>query len=159
MLGVLAAVVLLAGALPAQEIQLGQPQVKGKDHVFLLSDAVDVPAGKPQDVELRFRVDEGFHINSHHPSDELLIPTVLTLQAPNGYKVLGESYPAGVSFRLPIGAGETLNVYQGEFRVMLRLVVPKGESTLSGTLHYQACDNAACFPPRNLTVHVAMRGE
>lgn len=152
-------VLALAVGMPAQEIQLGQARVPGKDHVFLLSDALNLAAGKPQDVELRFRVEDGFHINSHHPSDELLIPTVLTLQAPSGYKVLDESYPAGVSFRLPVGAGETLNVYQGEFRVMLRLVVPKGESTLSGTLHYQACDNAACFPPRNLTVHVAVRGE
>ena len=153
------AVALLAGVLPAQEIQLGQGPVRGKDHVFLLSDSLDVPAGKVQDVELRFRVGDGFHINSHHPSDELLIPTVLTLQAQNGYKVVSEAYPAGVSFHLPIGAGETLNVYEGEFRVMLRMVVPKGESTLNGTLHYQACDNAACFPPRNLVVRVAVRGE
>ena len=148
------AVVSLAGA--AQQIDLGQARVAGKEHVQLLSDAVNVAAGKAQDVELRFRVDDGFHINSHTPKDELLIPTALKLDAANGQQVLGESYPAGVSFTLPIGAGETLDVYQGEFRVMLRVVVPKGSSTLNGTLHYQACDNAACFPPRNLAVHVVV---
>lgn len=158
------AALLIACGGAAQQIDLGQPhlggqpRVAGKEHVVLLSDAIDVTAGKPQDVELRFRVDDGFHINSHTPSDELLIPTMLKLDAARGVQVLGEGYPAGVSFHLPVGAGETLNVYQGEFRVMLRLVVPKGDSTLSGTLHYQACDNAACFPPKNLPVHVAVAG-
>ena len=156
---VAAALMLLGSALPAQQIDLGQPRVAGKEHVLLLSDSVDVVAGKPQDVELRFRVQDGFHINSHTPKDELLIPTVLKVDEASGLRVMNESYPEGVSFRLPIGEGETLDVYQGEFRVMLRMVVPKGASTLNGTLHYQACDNAACFPPRNLAVHVAVRGE
>jgi hypothetical protein len=153
-----AALILLGSPLSAQQIDLGQPRVAGKEHVLLLSDAVDVVAGKPQDVELRFRVQDGFHINSHTPKDELLIPTVLKVDEASGLHVVNESYPAGVSFRLPIGEGETLDVYQGEFRVMLRMVVPKGASSLNGTLHYQACDNAACFPPRNLAVHVAVRG-
>lgn len=152
----LGAAMLWSVSVSAQQIDLGQPRVAGREHVLLLSDAVNLTAGKAQDVELRFRVDDGFHINSHTPKDEMLIPTALKLDAANGLQVLGESYPAGVSFRLPIGAGETLDVYQGEFRVMLRVVVPKGSSTLNGTLHYQACDNAACFPPRNLGVHVAV---
>jgi len=146
------------GALQAQQIQLGQTQPRGKDHVALLSDAVEVPAGRPQAVELRFRVDEGFHINSHTPKDELLIPTALKLDAAGGQKVLGEQYPAGAPFRLTLGAGETLDVYQGEFRVTVRIVVPKGQSDLVGSLHYQACDNAACFPPRTLPVKIAVMG-
>ena len=155
---VAAMLLLLGSALPAQQIDLGQPRVAGKEHVLLLSDSVDVVAGKLQDVELRFRVQDGFHINSHTPKDELLIPTVLKLDTA-GVKVVSEEYPKGAAFRLTVGDGETLDVYQGEFRVMLRMVVPKGASTLNGTLRYQACDNAACFPPRNLAVHVAVRGE
>jgi hypothetical protein len=153
----LAAIVLVSGTLQAQQIDLGVKRPVGREHVELLSDAVEVAAGKPQDVEVRFRVDPGFHINSHTPMDEFLIPTKLTLEG-TGVKVVGEDYPAGSKFRLPIGEGETLDVYQGEFRVMLRLVVPKGATTLSGSLRYQACDNAACFPPRTLAVKVAVVG-
>ena len=65
-------------------------------------------------VELRFQVDEGFHVNSHHPASELLIPTVLTLEPAAGVKVLDAEYPKGVAFKV---ADETLDVYQGEFRV------------------------------------------
>ncbi|MGA8940329.1 MAG: protein-disulfide reductase DsbD domain-containing protein [Acidobacteriaceae bacterium] len=125
----------------------------------LVSDAVQVLAGEPQVVELRFRVDDGFHINSHTPDDQLLIPTVLRLDAGSRVKVEDELYPKGSTFRLPLGSGETLDVYQGEFLVKVRLVAAKGASTLTGALHYQACDNASCFPPRTLRVMVAVTGE
>jgi DsbC/DsbD-like thiol-disulfide interchange protein len=150
---------LLLSLLPAafaQDLQLGARRPVGKEHVALLSDTVDVTPGKEQLVELRFRVDPGFHINSHTPKDELLIPTVLKLDAANGVKVLDEQYPAGTPFRLDIGAGDTLDVYQGEFRVVVRMVLPKGATDLVGSLRYQACDHAACFPPRTLPVKVAV---
>jgi len=155
----------LAGASgSAQEIQLGGARAAAqKGHVVLISDAIEVPAGKPQMVELRFHVDQGFHINSHTPKDELLIPTVLKLDARHGLNVVSEEYQKGASFRLSVGSsggqGETLDVYQGDFRVNVRLVVPKGASTLTGTLHYQACDNIACFPPKTLPVMIAVTGE
>ena len=143
----------------AQEIRLGDARAAAmKGHVVLLSDSISVAAGKPQVVELRFRVDPGFHINSHAPKDELLIPTALTLEASGPVKVAGEEYPAGSAFRLVVGAGETLDVYQGAFAVRLRVVAPAGTSTLTGGLHYQACDNAACFPPKTLPVRVAVQG-
>lgn len=141
------------------QIQLGGGQAAHKEHVELVSDAVQVLAAKPQVMELRFRVDEGFHINSHTPKDELLIPTELKLDAASKVKVLGEQYPKGSVFRLPLDPSDALDVYQGEFRVSVRVVAPKGASTLVGELRYQACDNASCFPPRTLRVVVAVTGE
>ena len=154
-----------AGTAPrhgaAQQIQLGgfdRASEAKKPHVSLLSDAVTVQAGKAQDVELRFHVDEGFHINSHTPKDELLLPTMLKLDGSGGTKLLGEIYPPGSAFRLDVGAGEILDVYQGEFRIAMRVVAPHGASTLDGVLKYQACDKAACYPPRTLPVHIAITG-
>jgi hypothetical protein len=143
----------------AQEIRLGEGRAaSGQGHVVLLSDAVQVEAGKPAVVELRFRVEPGFHINSHAPKDELLIPTVLKLDAGGAVQVLAEEYQPGTAFRLQVGGGETLDVYQGEFRVTVKMVAAKGASTLVGSLRYQACDNAACFPPKTLAVRVAVTG-
>ena len=155
--------VLLCSVPLVGQIQLGEARAAAqKGHVVLVSDAVEVEAGKSQVVELRFRVDQGFHINSHAPKDDLLIPTVLKLDASNGVKVADEEYQKGSPFRLTVGsggaAGETLDVYQGEFRVSMRVVAPKGASTMTGTLHYQACDNTACFPPKTLPVMVAVTG-
>ena len=126
-----------------------------KQHVELLTDSLQLTANKPQDVELRFRVEPGFHINSHTPKDELLIPTVLKLE-PSSLHIADEQYPPGQHFRLQIGSGEDLDVYQGEFRVMLRVQAPKGATTLAGSLRYQACDTASCFPAKLLPVQIAV---
>jgi hypothetical protein len=155
-------VVLLAlvvcGVMRGQEISLDGSRPAVKQHIVLLSDSVQVEAGKTQTVELRFRVEPGFHINSHTPKDETLIPTVLMLDAGDGVQVQEASYPAGSAFRLAIGEGQTLDVYQGEFRVLVRVLARKGEWSLTGGLRYQACDSAACFPPRTLPVKVAVVG-
>jgi len=147
------------GRAGAQDLQLGDSNTVKKGHVSLISDSVDVPAGTPEVLEIRFKVDDGYHVNSHKPKDELLIPTALTLDKNAGVKVLTEDYPAGTSFRLDVGDGETLDVYQGEFRVKLRIVATKGPQTLTGSLHYQACDHAACFPPKTLPIKVAVNGK
>jgi hypothetical protein len=155
----LGVVLLVAGVAAGQGISFGDSGAAKKQHVVFVSDGVVVKAGAEQVVELRFRVEEGFHINSHTPKDELLIPTVLTLDSGGGVKVMGEEYPKGSVFKLNVGDGETLDVYQGEFRVRVKMVAGAGTQDLVGTLRYQACDNAACFPPRNLVVKVAVEGK
>jgi Disulphide bond corrector protein DsbC len=157
----LALVALVMGAR-AQDISFGGDAAAAakKGHVLLLSDSADVAKGKEQVIELRFRVDPGFHINSHTPKDPLLIATVLKLDSGHGVDVLGQEYPKGAAFKLGQGTdGEVLDVYQGEFRVKVRVKADAGDSTLTGALHYQACDDAACFPPKTLAVKVAVTGK
>jgi hypothetical protein len=125
--------------------------------VELLTDSVQVAAGKPQQVELQFRVLPGFHINSHAPKDELLLATTLSFE-PGAVHERHEVYPDGVAFHLRIGSGETLSVYQNDFRIGVEIAAPRGASTMEGVLHYQACDEAACYPPRTLPVKIAVIG-
>jgi hypothetical protein len=146
---ILVAMLLVTGLARAQEITFDGTRPAAKQHIVLLSDAVQVEAGKPQ-------LDPGFHINSHTPHDEMLIPTVLKLDPADNLQIQDAQYPAGTAFRLPIGAGETLDVYQGEFRVLVRVLARKGQWSLVGGLRYQACDNAACFPPKTLPVKIAV---
>ncbi len=151
------AVVLVGGGVVAGQSIEGLPgPPSGKGHVAYAPEVAEVAAGKASVVELRFRVDEGFHVNSHTPSSEMLIPTVLKLEPAAGVKVVGEEYPKGSAFKL---GDETLDVYQGEFRVRLRVIAAKGASTMTGGLRYQACDHAACFPPRTVAVSVVVTGK
>lgn len=155
---VLAAIAAVLPLVAAAQIQLGgvdRAKQAKKQHVELLTDSIELTANKPQDVELRFRVEPGFHINSHKPKDELLLPTELKLDSGPLHTIV-EQYPAGSRFHLAVGEGEDLDVYQGEFRVALRVEAPKGSSTLTGSLHYQACDTAACFPPKTLPFQIAV---
>ncbi len=154
------ACLLCFARLHAQDIQLGdlgQEKPAPSQRVSFDPDPITVAAGKPEWIELRFHVTPGFHINAHVPHDELLIPTSLNLADSATYRLLGEEYPAGTPLWLDIGAGETLTTYTGAFRLRLHVLAKAGESSLRGTLHYQACDTASCFPPRDLALSVPLR--
>jgi cytochrome c biogenesis DsbD-like protein len=108
-------------------------------------------------VNLNFRVAHGFHINSNTPKSEFLIPTALKMDLPTDI-VLGKiAYPAGQDVSFPFSPDEALNVYTGDFTIAVAVhplisVVP-GKYVMHGVLRYQACDNAQCFPPKNLPVN------
>jgi DsbC/DsbD-like thiol-disulfide interchange protein len=146
---------LVPGALVAQEIgRLDAPAAKGKSYVVYAAEQQSVTAGKQGVLELRFRVVEGFHVNAHTPKSELLIPTQIALQPAAGVKMAAVEYPAGTSYSLEADPSEKLDVYTGAFTVKLPVVAERGEHTVDGTLRYQACDHAACYPPKNLPVQV-----
>jgi DsbC/DsbD-like thiol-disulfide interchange protein len=146
---------LAPGALVAQEIgRLDAPVTKGKSYVVYAAEQQSVAAGKRVVLELHFRVVEGFHVNSHTPKSELLIPTQITLQPAAGVKMAAVEYPAGISYSLAADPSEKLDVYTGTFTVKMPVVAEPGEHAVDGTLRYQACDQAACYPPKNLPVQV-----
>ncbi|MEO8869526.1 MAG: protein-disulfide reductase DsbD domain-containing protein [Granulicella sp.] len=114
----------------------------------------NVPAGKKAVVEVRFKVVNGFHVNSHTPKSDYLIPTALKLQPANGVTTSESVYPAGQEFSFSFSPKEKLDVYAGDFTVKLPVVAQAGEHTIDATLRYQACDHAACYPPKSLPVQI-----
>lgn len=127
---------------------------KPKDMIRYAAEPQSVSAGKRGVLELHFRVAPGYHVNSHTPKSELLIPTELTLQAAGGVTTGRIEYPAGTAYSFPSQPDEKLDVYTGDFEVKLPVEAKAGEHTLSGVLRYQACDHAACYPPKTLPVQV-----
>jgi hypothetical protein len=117
---------------------------------------VTAPRTARTTVNLNFRVPRGYHINSNSPKSEFLIPTALKMDVPTDI-VLGKiDYPAGQDLSFPFSPDEKLNVYTGDFTIgvvvhPLRSVVP-GKYVMHGVLRYQACDNAACYPPKTVPV-------
>ncbi len=128
--------------------------VKAKGQVSYAAEPQSVPAGKRSVLELHFRVAEGFHVNSHAPKSELLIPTALTMEPAAGVAAGKLEYPAGTEYSFATSPGEKLDVYSGGFAVRLPVEAKAGEHTLNGVLRYQACDRAACYPPKSLPVQV-----
>jgi DsbC/DsbD-like thiol-disulfide interchange protein len=119
---------------------------------------VTVAAGKPARVQMKFRVSPGFHINSNQPGSELLIPTVLHLGPPTDIGVGKITYPAGQPLMLAIAPGERLSVYSGEFAIAANVSATRtatpGKYVVHGFLKYQACNDRACFPPRQAPLEV-----
>lgn len=125
---------------------------------FLSPEQVTVEAGKPAVVKLHFRVGEGLHINSHAPKDEFLIPTTLEFPDVAGVKLEKAEYPAGGEFAFPGDPKSKLSVYVGEFAIDAHIRAEKGNHLVEAKLHYQACNNAQCLPPRTATVAVDVIG-
>ena len=153
---IIAAGLMLGSTLLAQQGNLSTPSPKPKQYVNYAAEEQTVKAGKTSVVELRFRVTDGFHVNSHTPKSELLIPTNLTLQPAAGVKASTIEYPAGTAYSFSFEPGEKLDVYTGAFTVKVPVVAEAGSHTVDGVLRYQACDNAACYPPKSLPVQVVV---
>jgi hypothetical protein len=117
---------------------------------------VQVKPGGSATVQLDFRVGSDFHINSNKPKSELLIPTVLKLEASEPVSVAAVKYPAGQDESFPFAPGEKLSVYSGDFTITAVVKAPAkataGEFPVSGTLRFQACDRSACYPPKSIPV-------
>jgi hypothetical protein len=126
---------------------------------FLYPEQVTVDAGKPAVVKLHFRVAEGMHINSHAPKDEFLIPTTLEFPDGTGVKLEKLEYPTGVEFAFPNDPGSKLSVYMGPVEIDAHIRAEKGNHLVEAKLHYQACNNTQCLPPRTATVAVDVIGK
>src|SRR5271156_5034226 len=144
-----------SGVLVAQQIgSLDAPAPKPKSYVVYAAEQQGVTAGKRSVLDLHFRVVDGFHVNSHSPKSELLIPTNMVIQPAAGVKTEPAEYPAGTSYSFSFDPSEKLDVYSGAFTVKLPVVAEAGTHTVDGTLRYQACDHAACYPPKSLPLQV-----
>jgi hypothetical protein len=143
-------------ALPAATLVFAQ--TPGQPPTLMMAPIPLTSAQRAQQtmVNLNFRVPSGYHINSNTPKSEFLIPTALKMDLPTDI-ILGKiQYPAGADMSFPFSPDEKLSVYSGDFTIAvavhpLHSVVP-GKYVMHGVLRYQACDNAACYPPKTLPV-------
>jgi hypothetical protein len=155
---VLFASVSLAQKFPWQET----PEAGGKTPQtvrFEGPDQTEVAARKPQVVELRFRIQDGFHINSHTPHEKSLIPTQLMVVDGDGVNVSAVDFPPGTDTSFAFAPNQKVSVYTGTMTLRAHVTVAPGGHLLQGALRYQACDANACMPPRKIPVAVSLLGK
>ena len=152
LVGTIAATVLFLAAL-------GAAQASGDKQPYVTMAPVgnvQVRAGSSASVEMDFRIGSEFHINSHQPKADYLIPTALKLNPPDQLTVADLKYPAGEEMTFPFSPNEKLSVYSGDFSINAVLKAPAdaaaGSYPVKGELRFQACDHSACYPPRSIPV-------
>jgi len=156
----LAAVTALLHAQLASTGPQKRPFIAKADAVtYLFPEQVTVPAAKPSPVALHFRVAQGLHINSHTPSADYLIPTEFSIPEGSGVRLDSASYPAGTVTSLAIDPGTRLSVYTGDFSILARIVATTGDHLVQAKLHYQACDQNECLPPKTINVAIDVIGK
>jgi hypothetical protein len=143
----LAAVVLLAPALYAQfgGVLTVTPPLTLKAARASVASAI-----------LPVQVRTGYHVNSHTPADDYLIPLGLTWNAaPLEVREIIYPKPKMESYAF---SQKPLSVYSGDFEIVTRFAVPDkaplGAFIVTGKLRYQACTNASCLPPRTVEIRL-----
>jgi Disulphide bond corrector protein DsbC len=121
---------------------------------YLYPEQITIPAGKPTEVDLHFRVARGLHINSHTPREKSIIKTELIVAEPQGLKVSAVEFPPGSDYALAAAPQDILSVYTGDFTLKAHLTAKRGDHLLQAGLRYQACDTNSCFPPRTAPIAV-----
>ena len=90
------------------------------------------------------------HVQANKPREEGLIPTVLTLDAPEGVTINELVYPEATEFAVA-GFDQPLLVYGHDFvigvRATVAATVPLGTVTIPARVRYQACNDSVCFLP------------
>ena len=148
-------------AVPVAQAQAGSENrsiLKSAAVDYLFPEQVTIPAGKPSDVALHFRVAPGLHINSHVPKEEFLIPASFTIPEGAGVSLQSATYPDGAEFILPADPSTKLSVYTGEFVIQARVVAKAGDHLVEAKLRFQACDETVCLPPKTIPVTIDVIG-
>jgi len=149
----LAASLCIAVAVPAaRPVAAAAPEVQ----VRLVAPA-RLAAGAKGTVAVEMELGRGWHVNSHMPSHEYLVPTTLDLTASSG-TLSAVRYPSHVARRFEF-ADEPIAVYDGAVRFEAELAVPEsagGEIVVDAVLGYQACDDHQCYPPARKTLTTAV---
>jgi len=147
----------LASPLAAQSSDLQLDGLNSKQFVsFLGPAAATITATQPAALTLHFHIADGFHINSHTPLSKLLIATQLIAIEQQGVRVTSVDFPAGQPYAFSFDPTNKLDVYSGVFTLVAKVKIVPGQHQFSAGLRYQACDHAACYPPKVLPVVVAV---
>jgi thiol:disulfide interchange protein DsbD len=115
--------------------------------------------GKEYPLLLRIRIADPWYIHGIKEEGSL-IPTVLSFQGKEGFKVTGVRFPPPEKKKFEY-ADHPIEVFSKEIGVGLLLVVEadalQGEQILEGFLSYQACSSSSCLPPEKVSFRVPLK--
>ncbi len=99
---------------------------------------------------LRATLASGWHVNSHKPTEEYLIPTTVTLADAPGVKFGEPRFPEGKMEKFSFS--ETpLSVYAHDFTIEVPLEwTGAAAPSLAGAVEYQACNDTQCLAPASV---------
>jgi thiol:disulfide interchange protein DsbD len=114
------------------------------------SSKINIAPGGEFEVAVRLSIDEGWHINSDSPLQDMMIPTEVNVDE-SPFHVDRIKYPEGELVSFAFSPDEKLSVYGGDVWVNLLLKTGpeavEGEYRLPLTVRSQACNDRFCLAP------------
>jgi suppressor for copper-sensitivity B len=136
-----------------------QPPRPEKADVNLAVDRTAYESGSTARVAALVAIEPGWHVNSHKPTFDYLIPTVLDLELPAGWPEETVQYPQHEMQTFAF-ADQPLAVYDGDVVILSEIRVPEGTPQgtfpIRGSLRYQACNDSQCLPPVTTTAEIRL---
>jgi thiol:disulfide interchange protein DsbD len=116
----------------------------------------------PVQIAIVIEVEDGYHINSNHPAEKYLIPTVLKVERVAGLSTTPVIYPKAKLQKFEFSK-TPLSVFEGKAVLKLSArALPSlaaGSHTLKGKLTVQACNNQQCLRPQTIDVSIPLQVE
>jgi len=112
-----------------------------KQDLVKLSGSVD-PTGRGV---VTATIEKGWHIQSAHPLDTFTIPTTLSIDG-----LTNAEYPPHKLESFTFSSGSKVAVYDGTIQIPFTMKLPAGAKSVKATLHYQACNDSVCLPPKSV---------
>lgn len=117
-----------------------------------------IMAGRGEAVPVRLDITPGLHVQAN-PAASGLVPLEVKFVTSGGISFGRPLYPKGTVMRLT-GMVEFVNIYAGVITVTIPVRVSSklkaGTYRYKGTVSYQACDDAVCFPPASVPVTITV---
>ena len=117
---------------------------------FAKLNASALPAGQTAVLAIVTDIAPGLHAQSHAPLESYLIKFEVTPDPNPAVEFLDPIYPPGTLENFP-GLGQQ-SVYTGRVIVYVPMRIksnaPLGDTTISGKLTWQACNDTSCFAPQ-----------
>ena len=127
----------------------GASNIPGQELVKLTGSVTERHATEVKGV-VTATIESGWHINSNKPLDDFVIPTKLSF---DGAELVSAVYPQHTVRSFTFSGGQKLAVYEGTIQIPFTANLQTGD-TIKGKLHYQACNDTVCLPPRDAEVTI-----
>ncbi|MBM4175803.1 MAG: thiol:disulfide interchange protein [Ignavibacteria bacterium] len=112
-------------------------------------------AGSELKVALNLKINPEWHINSHKPNDEFLIPTKISIKSEIGLTFSNVTYPKPHDIELGF-SDEPVSVFEGENNIIGIIQIPNdlviGNYEFEVIFEYQACNDQTCLPPKRIKI-------
>ena len=162
------ALVATLSILPLSSGATGQPSeprtTADTRHLTLTTSVT--PAAASAGTRVTLNVDVALKPKMHvyapdQPKDQDYMPIQLTVAPGEGYRLEKARFPVSEKFFFaPLK--ETQHVYSKPFRITQPLVLTRAVGaeplTITGTVRYQACDDAICYVPQTVAVKWIVAG-
>jgi len=106
-----------------------------------------------KEIDLWFKIQDGYYIQADQPTVEWVIPTRVTISSTLALGTV--QFPSGYELPWPDTSGSML-VFKDQMRLKIPLLdtIEPGVYHLNGILYYQACDRVKCYFPRELAFEI-----